>query len=131
MAKDRKTFDPALHEALRTREVAFLESHGALGQDAMLNAIADDRKERWAALRQARTELGPIVQWAERMAAKHGLTVQVWRTAGLDWLTALYIVRYGEAESHWPPQLTLDDLTRALQWERGQGWPAYVVVEAE
>lgn len=118
------------HEALRQREITLAAEHAPAGHEATLHAIASDRRERWGKLLAERTELGPIIEWARRMAAKHGATITVWRTIGLDWITALYIVRYGEAESHWPPQLTLDDLTRARQWERGEGWPAHVVREA-
>lgn len=118
--------DAALHEELRERERALFEVHGT----GAAPIIATDRKARWKAFLADHTELGAVTAWAERMAQRFGPTVQVWATPKLDWITALYIVRYGEAESYWPAQLSLDDLRRALDWERGiRAYPFVVVGE--
>ena len=59
-----------------------------------------------------------IAAWAERMTAKHGPKVKVWENV-IDWLTALLIVRWGEAPEHWPAEFEADDRSRALSWEAG------------
>jgi hypothetical protein len=116
-------FNEALHEETRQRELEIVAAIAPEGLEATHAALAADRATRWAELLAARTELGAITEWAKRMAVKYGLTCRVWRTGGLSWIAGLYIVRYGEAESYWPAKLTLEDLARAKQLERGVSWP--------
>lgn len=121
----------AHREELRARELAIAELHQAKGQDAQLEAIAADRASRWAKLLKGRTELPQILDWANQMTALYGPRVMVWRNR-LPWITALYVVRYGEAEHFWPAQLTAGDLERAHGWAmRGDtpGAVRYILAE--
>ena len=59
-----------------------------------------------------------ILLWVEQMNDVQGPRVQVWENT-VDWLTALYIVRYGENEAFWPEQLSAADVDRARQWQLG------------
>lgn len=83
--------------------------------------LASVRKDRWRKLLKSfdepRTE---ILSWAEQMAAVHGPEVIVWQNQ-LDWVTALYVVRYGENEAYWPRQFSDHDVRRAIQWQTQQG----------
>jgi hypothetical protein len=86
------------------------------------------RMARWAALRESFPAPRDEIQaWADRMDAKYqraevhvnsrpaeGYIVYV------DWVTALYVIRYGENEAYWPAELTDQDVGRALAWERGK-----------
>lgn len=56
--------------------------------------------------------------WAERMSAKHGSMVKVWHNQ-LDWLSALMVVRYGEAIEHWPQGTSVADHGCSQEWESG------------
>jgi hypothetical protein len=90
--------------------------------------LAGARVARWAALRESFPPPRDYIQaWAERMRANHqspwvhvnskpheGYIVFV------DWITALYVIRYGENEAYWPEELNDLDLGRALAWERGK-----------
>ena len=53
--------------------------------------------------------------WAADMTARFGPLVQVWNHR-LDWITALAVVRYGEAVDHWPSDFSEDDERRAWKW---------------
>ncbi len=118
------------HRALAERELIITEANLALGQEAVFRAIAQDRKERWAALLADREESADIRTWASNMTKLHGATVRIHRTR-LDWITALYVTRYGEAEDFWPTQLGPDDVVKALRWYRGERRPDGVVYERE
>lgn len=117
------------HRALAERELTITEAHLALGQDAVFRAIAKDRQERWAALLAGREESADVREWAAKMAVLHG-SVRVYRTE-LDWITALYVTRYGESEDFWPAQLGPDDLIKAQRWYRGERRPDGVVYARE
>jgi hypothetical protein len=81
--------------------------------------LAKMRARRWKALRASFPSVrADIADWAVRMEALHGPRVKIWENL-VGWVTALYIARYGENEAYWPEELTDDDLTRALAWERG------------
>lgn len=60
-----------------------------------------------------------IRDWAGRMSHRYGRLVKVWHNE-LDWISALYVVRWGEAVEHWPAQLTEKDIERAFRWEKGE-----------
>lgn len=130
-ATPRSPYRSAAHRALAEREIAIGEATIAQGQDAVFRAIAHDRRTRWAALLAGREESSDIRTWATAMAALHGASVRIHRTRGLDWITALYVVRYGEAEDYWPERLGPDDLIKAQRWYRGERRPLGVVYERE
>lgn len=107
------------HRALAERERVVTESTTPLGQDAVYAAIAQDRAERWAKQLEGREELAEIREWAGQMTIRHrNQYVRAHRTV-LPWVTALYVVRYGEAEDYWPEALTADDARRARGWLLG------------
>lgn len=65
----------------------------------------------------------PLRQWAERMTARHGYAVRVWFN-DLDWLSALMVVRYGEAVDKWPDGFDATfDVARAERWEKDPTGP--------
>lgn len=73
------------------------------------------------------SNLPPELQaWADQMAMAHGPTCGVW-TRRVDWITALAIVRYGEAPDKWPADLGQDDIERALSWTSGVRVPQAVL----
>jgi len=79
--------------------------------------LAMARRERWGALRASFAEpRDEVKEFAASMTATYGPAVRVWESMPLDWITALYVVRYGENEAYWPAQLTDDDVVRARQW---------------
>ncbi len=53
------------------------------------------------------------------MQKKHGPSLLV-HGMTLGWITALVVVRYGQAEYHWPDALTPDDVKRAKRWLAGE-----------
>jgi len=120
----------AAHKALADREALIYEANRDRGVDAVLAAIAQDRRERWAKLLEGREESADIRTWAASMATLYGPMVRVHRSR-LDWITALYVTRYGEAEDFWPAQLGPDDLRKAQRWLRGERRPDGVVYERE
>jgi len=83
--------------------------------------LAIVRSRRWRALREEfPTPASPVLDWAQKMTIKHKrATVRVWNNI-TDWVTALYIVRYGENEAYWPEQLSDDDVRRAERWLAGE-----------
>lgn len=109
------------HQArLRDREVALAARHQADGESAVRAAIQLDRAARWGELLGSREENAGIREWAARMAeAKRNPLVQM-RGHAMPWVTALYVVRYGESEHYWPAQLGEADLARATQWLLGK-----------
>lgn len=98
--------------------VARLREMGAT-DDEVHASIAADRRVRWAEATAATTVPDVLKVWELEMQTRFGDTVQVWRTAGLSWLTALLVARYGEAEYHWPLTLGIEDVRRAYAWTRG------------
>ena len=60
-----------------------------------------------------------LQEWAGYMTAKYGPTVKVHQCMYDNWLTALLIVRYGEAIHHWPSEYTESDIQRAARWFHG------------
>ncbi len=62
----------------------------------------------------------PLREWAAVMTVRTGSeTVKVGHNQ-LPWITALLVVRYGEATNHWPAAFTPDDLKRAYGWQQGR-----------
>lgn len=81
--------------------------------------IAADRIERWNAIIPEIAIPDEIHPWKEAMQKKHGPSVLV-HGMTLGWITALVVVRYGQAEYFWPDALTPDDLKRARRWLAGE-----------
>ena len=107
------------HQAqLAAREKAIGLEHRHRGEQAVLALIRLDREGRWSDLLKDREESGGIRSWAQAMTARYGPVVWV-RGHGLPWITALYVVRYGESEHFWPAHLGPDDLARAGRWFSG------------
>jgi hypothetical protein len=90
--------------------------------------LASARVARWRALLESFPAPRDEIQaWAQRMAAQHKtpmLHVNSRPAEGyiifVNWVTALYVIRYGENEAYWPEELNDLDLGRALAWERGK-----------
>jgi len=105
------------HDDIVERELAIgrAEREGNRFPDA---AIIADRRQRWADYVSKMPEQDWLTEWVGAMEAEHGPTVQVHRVTGLNWVTALLIVRYGEAEYHWPDDgvLTEKDRSCATAW---------------
>lgn len=68
-----------------------------------------------------RMELHPyLTVWASEMEKKHTrATIKVHHNY-LPWLSALLVVRYGEAVDQWPSASTEKDLERARRWKHGE-----------
>jgi len=60
-----------------------------------------------------------LQEWAGYMAAKYGEKVKLHQCVYTNWLTALLIVRYGEAIYHWPTEYSEKDIQRAATWFHG------------
>ena len=118
------TIPSAAHQALADRERTIYDATIHSGVDAYYEAVGKDRAARWAKLLEGREESGDIREWATQMSQLHSRAgnpvsvVRVFRNV-LPWITALYVVRYGEAEDTWPTSLTSDDGHRARKWLRG------------
>lgn len=91
------------------------EEQHLLGDREQLKKVREARwKKRLASFPQPRAK---ILIWAEQMTAIHGnKKVRVWENE-IDWIMALYIVRYGENEAYWPPNLSDRDIQRAFRWQ--------------
>lgn len=77
------------------------------------------REARWAKLLKSFRPPKELLAWAERMTLLHGNDmVQIYQNE-VPWITALYIIRYGENEAYWPATLSQEDLDRAIALERG------------
>jgi hypothetical protein len=91
-------------------------------------ALGAARVARWRALCDSFPAPRDEIQaWAQRMAAQHKtpkLHVNSRPAEGyivfVNWITALYVIRYGENEAYWPAALSDQDVGRALAWERGK-----------
>jgi hypothetical protein len=95
-----------------------VESHELLSDVVELALV---RARRWEALRATfPTVRSDVIDWAQKMTVKHKrATVRVWNNI-TTWITALYIVRYGENEAYWPEELTNEDVKRAERWLAGE-----------
>jgi len=127
MVKPKSPYRSDAHRALAERETAIVDAHAAQGLEAQFAAVAEDRAARWAAILKDREESAAIRKWGADMAVVHrNPQVRIHRNT-LDWITALYVARYGEAEDFWPPQLGPADVLKAGRWLRGQKKPEGVV----
>jgi len=112
----------ARHVELIRREAGLRAQAEQDGVDPY-RVITADRAVRWAAHVLIAKAPPLMKQWAGQMTAQFDSdTVRIWHTQ-LDWITALAIARYGEAEDYWPPAFTDGDLLRAAQWQLGAWVP--------
>ena len=100
-------------EECREHELAI--NNGLMNDEQLIAAITEDRAQRWKEVMKDVGVSAEMEKWAQSMSIMHGPRVMVWRNE-LDWLTALMVGRYGEAEYHWPDAFGDDDLHRANQW---------------
>ena len=83
-----------------------------------LAAIHADRRERFTAIVAQFALPTPFRNWAAAMTMRYGPACLVWGQQ-YDWIIALLIARYGEAEYFWPDALTQEDWERASHWWDG------------
>lgn len=119
-------------DELREREMAIVDEHrvihGAASFEVEYGLIVKDRLERWAPLIKDMEVPDAIEKWAGMMSAIHGPEVLMHHGGNLagykvNWITALVIVRYGEAEYFWPDELGDEDVARARAWLNGKRVP--------
>lgn len=109
-------------DELSAREAAVGSTAKEQGRsdDEILRLINADRRARWASLVAGLSVPDALKVWELEMSTRHrSATVQIWRNH-VPWITALLIVRYGEAEYYWPEAFDAEDLTRAQAWARGK-----------
>lgn len=102
----------------RAREQAIVDRHAKLKRDPH-PAILADRAARFKEHIEAMTIRPAIEEWAENVSKAYGRKVRVHHTV-TDWVTALMIIRYGEAEYHWPLEFSDEDVQRADEIEGGK-----------
>lgn len=100
------------------REKTIAREMRGLPVKAVIGAIAADRIERWRPLVAAMKVPEQLAEWARQMTDLQGPRVMVFAQT-LDWLTALLVARYGEAEYNWPAAFSADDVRRAWRWLGG------------
>ena len=122
-------------DELRERELEVVENYRLLfGNTRFENVyplIVKDRLERWAVWVHELEISSRMRKWAAMMTSIYGPKVIMHRADPkpgyqVDWITALLIVRYGEAEYFWPGELTDEELPRARAWLNGKATPAIV-----
>ncbi len=86
----------------------------------MKGLYSEEAKERYAAHMKAMHIQPELKEWAQFMTARYGAKVQLHFSHYTDWVLALMIVRWGEAEEHWPEEFTDKDVRRAVSWYKGK-----------
>ncbi len=81
---------------------------------------SEEAKKRYQELTDAIPVPSLLKEWVALMTARHGEKVKVHQSVYTNWLTALLIVRYGEAEGYWPKEFSDKDVNRAAFWLRGK-----------
>ncbi len=81
---------------------------------------SEEAKERYEAHMKAMPIPPELTEWAQFMVARYGAKVQLHFAHYTDWVLALMIVRYGEAEGFWPKEFTQKDVKRAVSWYKGK-----------
>lgn len=123
--KKKPTFERpvrgAAHQALIDREEGIRRAAEEAKRDPYPIVLAD-RLQRWTKQPILKV-VPPLKEWAAAMTSRFGApTVRMWHVS-VDWLTALAIARYGEAEDFWPQAFSDADLGRAAQWYAGAWVP--------
>jgi len=127
----------ATQEELRDRELAVVEEHrviyGTVSDQDAYGLIVADRLERWAVELAITVVPDALKKWAGMMTTLHGPEVLMyhgtragWPGYKVDWITALLVVMYGEAEYFWPEKLGDDDVKRAHAWINGKKVPGVI-----
>lgn len=118
MSEALPTIVPRLtHDEIVARETAVYDAAIA-ARTSPIEALSADRALRWAAVVPTIVRPQALTDWAGRMIAAHGPACRIHYSI-VGWITGLLICRYGEAEYHWPTEFSEGDLSRALEWERG------------
>ncbi len=65
-----------------------------------MNLYSEEAKERYAAHMKVMSIQPELKEWAQFMVARYGAKVQLHFSHYTDWVLALMIVRYGEAEGY-------------------------------
>jgi hypothetical protein len=82
-------------------------------------AVCIERARAFAA-HFATMEIHPyLLVWSAEMEKKHKRTTVKCHHNHLPWLSALMVVRYGEAVEHWPAAVSEKDIEKARAWRRG------------
>ncbi len=122
-------------EELRLHELAIVAEHetffGKASLEQAYNVIVADRLGRWKEILEGMKIPEGLRKWAARMSSVYGPEVLMHRKPNLsgymlDWLTALLVVRYGEAEYFWPTEFGKEDMERALTWMQGKKTPGMI-----
>lgn len=100
-------------EQSREREIEL--NNGMMNDQQLMAAITADRAERWKEVMKDMEVPAKLEKWAQTMSIMHGPRVKVWANE-LDWLTALMVGSYGEAEYNWPDEFGDDELRKADRW---------------
>jgi len=102
----------AAHHNLVRRELDLTRTGGFL-------AVVADREARWPRI-MATVRVGANLRlWSDQMTKEHQNPRVRIGFQRVDWLTALMVVRYGEAEDYWPKEFDRLDEGRALRWQAG------------
>lgn len=112
------------------REKALVRNLQGLPFAAQMAAVQADRIERWRPIVAAMVVPEQLKAWVGQMEAAFGPLLLV-HGAKLNWVTALLVARYGEAEYHWPTSFNDDDVLRAWRWLGGDtpDGVTYITVE--
>jgi len=103
----------ATNMALEARHIA---TNGRIPYDL----VCMWRRKLWSQYIAQMLVADAFAEWVENMTTIHGRpTTKCWHQ-DLDWLTALMVVRYGEAVDFWPAALNDADLKRASDWMAGK-----------
>lgn len=87
-------------------------------------AVCIERARAYAA-HFATMDIHPyLILWSVEMEKKYGRTTVKVHHNYLPWLSALMVVRYGEAVEHWPAVASEKDVEKARAWRRGAQPPA-------
>ncbi len=81
---------------------------------------SESAKERYEKLSSAIAVPSELQEWVGYMKVKYGEVVKVHQSKYTSWIIALLIVRYGEAETHWPDKFSEADIQRAARWFQGE-----------
>lgn len=109
-------------EEIIVRENAICDEgrQAGLSEQQIIKERSKDRKLRWREHIAAMTIRPEIASWAADMEKKFCPKVDIHHNTKCDWVMALMIVRYGEAEYHWPMEFSDDDVARAIKMKFGK-----------
>ncbi len=85
-----------------------------------MQLYSESAKERYETLSSAIPVPSELQEWVGYMKVKYGEVIKVHQSKYTNWITALLIVRYGEAETFWPNKFSEADIRRAARWYHGE-----------